>query len=97
MTCYAIIESNTGFVWAVVDADDALAACYAADRETGGRPEDGQYEPAPTSDLRSTRGVYDVREAPAGFDVDDGQDATEIERVQALPRAGIYGLAQADE
>lgn len=87
---FAIIESNSGFVWGVVSADDALAACYVMDAEIGGRPDDGAYEAVSVGELRTTRGVYDVRVAPADFDVQDGQDPGAIAAVEALPRAGIY-------
>ena len=91
MTRFAILESNSGYVWGVVDAESALEACMACDAEYGGRPEAGHYEPASYSDLRATRGVYDVRVAPAGFDVIGGQDPAAIDAVCALPRAGIFG------
>jgi hypothetical protein len=91
MNRFAIIESNSGFVWGVVDASDALAACIACDSEVGNRPEAGHYEPADLADLRTTRGVYDVRTAPEGFDVQDGQDPEAIAAVNSLPRAGVFG------
>lgn len=91
MQRFAIIESNSGFVWGVVDAESALAACSVVDNEIGGRPATGFYEPASESELRTTRVVYDVREAPEGFNVDDGQDPEQIAAVEALPRAGLFG------
>lgn len=96
MQRFAIIESNSGYVWGVVDAESALAACSACDEQAGGDRGDGEYQPASVSDLRTTRGVYDVREAPAGFDVQDGKDAQSIAAVEALPRAGIYGWVSAE-
>jgi hypothetical protein len=90
MQRFAILESNSGFVWGVVDAETALAACAECDREVGERG-DGQYAPVSASEIHSTRGVYDVRHAPAGFDVQNGQDADEIAIVDALPRAGLFG------
>ncbi len=96
MQRFAIIESNSGYVWGVVNADSALDACSACDAEIGGRPESGHYESVSVGELRTTRGVYDVRLAPAGFDVQDGQDAASIDAVQALPRAGVYGWVSAE-
>lgn len=94
MARFAILESNSGYVWGVVDADSALEACLACDADFGGRHEAGHYEPASYSDLRSTRGVYDVRVAPEGFDVDNGQDQASIDAVCALPRAGLFGWVE---
>ena len=90
------IESNSGYVWGVVDAETALAACAACDAEVGGDRDEGAYEAVSASELRTTRGVYDVRTAPAGFDVQDGQDREEIAAVEALPRAGVFGWAAAE-
>jgi hypothetical protein len=96
MTTFAIIESNTGYVWGVVDSHSSLQACYAVDMQAGGwHQEPGQYEQVSTSELRTTRGVYDVRIAPEGFDVQDGQNADEIAAVEALPRAGVYAWVPA--
>lgn len=96
MQRFAILESNSGYVWGVVDAESALAACTACDEQAGGDRGDGVYEEASLSDLRTTRGVYDVRIAPAGFDVADGQDRDAIAAVEALPRAGLYGWVSAE-
>ena len=90
MTRFAIIETNSGYVWGVVDAETALAACAACDAEIGADRGEGAYEEVSASELRTTRGVYDVRTAPAGFDVQDGQDCEEIDAVKALPRAGVF-------
>lgn len=90
MQRFAIIESNSGYVWCVVNADSALAACSICDAETGGDRGEGHYETVGVGDLRTTRGVYDVRVAPAEFDVQDGRAAESIAAVEALPRAGIY-------
>ena len=96
MQRFAILESNSGYVWGVVDAETAIDACSVCDAEIGGDRGAGQYESASYSDLRTTRGVYDVRIAPAGFDVQDGQDPASIAAVEALPRAGIYGWVSAE-
>ena len=91
MTRFAILESNSGYVWGVVDAENALDACSVLDREIGADRGEGAYESAGFSDLNATRGVYDVRTAPVGFDVPDGQDEAAIETVNALPRVGVFG------
>lgn len=93
---YAILESNTGFVWGVVDAESPLAACSAVDAEIGGYPFDGEYQEVTASELRTSRGCYDVRIAPEGFDVQDGQDREEISAVEALPRAGVFAWVAAE-
>lgn len=93
MPRFAILESNSGFVWGVVDANSALEACHAVDSELG----DGGryvYEAVNASELRSTRGCFDVRIAPSGFDVEDGQDLSSIADVEALPRAGIFASVE---
>ena len=96
MNRFAIIESNSGYVWGVVDAEDALSACSAVDSQSGCECGTGQYEPVSVSELRSTRGVYDVRFAPAGFAVNDGQNADEIASVDAMPRAGVFGWVDSE-
>ena len=97
MNTYAIIETNSGFVWGVVESATARQACYDVDMQAGGWHEEaGEYQEAGASDLRTTRGVYDVRIAPKGFDVQDGQDADAIAAVNAMPRAGIYGWVETE-
>ena len=96
MKRFAILESNSGFVWGVVDSDSSIQACYDVDADTGGRPGDGEYEPVSVGELRTTRGWYDVRLAPDGFDVVDGQDQDSIAAVEALPRDGFYVWVSAE-
>jgi len=93
MARFAVLESNSGFVWGVVDADCPLAACSAVDEDAGcHHDEAGIYETVSLGELRTTRGgIYDVRSAPEGFDVQDGQDRSAIDAVEALPRAGVFG------
>lgn len=91
MQRFAVLESNSGYVWGVVSAESAFAACSAVDAEVGNRPESGKYESVSVGELRTTQGVYDVRSAPAEFDVADGQDRDAIAAVEALPRAGVFG------
>jgi hypothetical protein len=77
MNNYAIIETYSGFVWWSGLADSPESACYAADKESGGRGEPGHYEEG-AKWLHTSRGVYDVREAPAGFVAEDGKDQDSI-------------------
>ncbi len=94
---YAIIETNSGYVWWWGgDAEDALGACYAADDEVGPRPVAGHYEEISAHEARTTEGAYDVREVPDGFDLTDGTDRYEIARVEALPRAGFFRFVEDD-
>jgi len=96
MTRFAILESNSGYLWGVVDAESALAACTAVDAYCGANRGDGAYESVCESELRTTRGVYDVRTAPAGFKLhQDGQDLDAIAAVEALPRAGVFAWVSA--
>ena len=88
---YAIIDTNSGYVWGVVDSDSARQACYDVDMQAGSwHQEEGEYQEVAQGELRSGRSLYDVRVAPDGFTVDNGQDADEIAAVEALPRAGLY-------
>ena len=96
MQRFAIIESNSGYVWGVVNAESALSACALVDAEVGSRPEAGKYESVSVGEMRTTRGVYDVRTAPVGFEVQDGQDSANIAAVAALPRAGVFGWVAAE-
>jgi hypothetical protein len=91
---FAIIDSYSGFVMGVVDAASAADACAAVDAEAGNGRHDGKYIEVDASELLTTRCLYDVRVAPAGFGVDDGQDPDQIATVDALPRVGVYARMQ---
>ncbi len=93
---YVIIETNSGYVWWCGDAEDAIGACERADAEIGGRV-GGEYAEISEHEARTTEGAYDVREAPAGFDVDDGARRAEIARAQALPRVGFFRFVADDD
>ena len=98
MKTYAIIETNTGFVWGVVESDYALQACYDVDMQAGGvHEEPGEYQEVQPHDAWTVkpRSMYDVRLAPEGFDVLDGQDPEQIAAVEALPRVGLYAWVPA--
>lgn len=91
---YAILDTLSGYVWWVGTADDAVAACVAADEECGGRYVLGRYVETSEREARTSESVYDVREAPSGFDVDDGTDRDEISRVEELPRVGFFRFVE---
>ncbi len=90
MTRYALIENNCGFVWGVVDADTPIAACMKVDESLGEL--DREYSEVSRADLFVNEASYHVYEAPAGFDVTDGQDAEQIASVQALPKVAIVRI-----
>jgi hypothetical protein len=94
MTRFAIIETNSGYVWGVVDAASPAEACRIVDEDFGAHGR--SYSEGSVFDLRTTGGAYDVRIAPEGFDVLDGQDANAIASVDALPRAAIILTADDD-
>jgi hypothetical protein len=95
MTRYAVIEINSGYIWAIVNAETALEACAAADRaaNSADRLDGHHYEVGYRGDSNC---AYDVRIAPADFDEPDGQDQKAIDAVDAMPRAGLFALV-ADE
>lgn len=84
MTNFAIIDNYSGFVWGVVEADDAISACAKLDADIGSEPR--EYD----CGINGDQG-YIVYEAPAGFDVTDGQDEVEIERVASLDEVARIG------
>jgi hypothetical protein len=95
---FAIIETYTGHVWGVVDAETAEAACAAVDQQTDPSARiGGRYERVPASEARTTRCLYDVRVAPPGFELEDGPDEDVLAAVEALPRAGVYAWVGDDE
>ena len=93
MKNYAIIESNSGYIWGVEKADSAIAACAAVDRECGADRHSGTYVEVGVERLRDTESVYDVRIAPDEFQVDDGQSSESIDAVGQMPRAGVFSWA----
>ena len=83
---YALIDNASGYVWGVYSAESPESACAAATLDTG--METATYELA--YQLASNEGGYLVYEAPAGFSVNDGQNANEIAAVAALPFIGKF-------
>lgn len=86
---FATIELNSGYVWWVGDAADEIDACLQSDAE-GQAQIEGEYRRITASEINNTDGGYAVYEAPAGFDVNNGQDEDEIAAVSALPLVGYY-------
>lgn len=91
---FALIDNASGFVWGVVDADTPVAACSKLDESLGefGR----EYSEVSRSDLFANSTAYHVHEAPAGFDVDDGQNDDQIAKVSALPKIAIISIDWSD-
>ena len=83
---FALIDNASGYIWLVCAAESAEAACAAATTETGG--DVAQYEQV--NQLAGNEGGYIVYEAPAGFDVQDGQSQDEIASVSAMPLIGKF-------
>lgn len=88
MNRYAMIDSYTGFVWGVRDAESPLEAAKAMDDsiQPGVTRE---YENGSAWDIRNGADGWFVYSAPDGFDVQDGQDKNQIAAVEALPLAAV--------
>lgn len=87
MNNYALIETNSGYVWWAGKADTPEDACAKAHMEGG---EVATY--AQTSDRieNTTEGGFLVYQAPEGFCCTDGQDQEQIDAVSAMPLIGRY-------
>ena len=84
---FATIDLNSGFVWWIGDAEDPADACARSHAETGNTQ-------AEFVECRGTDGAtYAVHEVPAGFDVEDGQQADAIAATEAHPFAGYFRQA----
>jgi len=96
-TRFAMIDLNSGYVWGVETADDAVAACRQMDQAIGGV--DRIYDKHGPNSYAERRGQsgYIVYAVPAEFDVDDGQDAAQIVAVEAHPRVAIVLVSDATE
>jgi hypothetical protein len=83
MNRYALIDSNSGFVWGVTDAAGPLSACRQVDSDVGGRGA-CSYRIALGADVTTGPdvGFYAVYAVPQNFDVDDGQDPDQIAAVE---------------
>lgn len=86
---FVTIELNSGYVWWVGDADDAVDACNRSDAETGNL-HPGKWERISASEIRSTAGGYAVHSVPDGYEVYDGRDQSAIDAAKAMPLAGYF-------
>lgn len=81
-TRYIAIEHNSGFVWGHASTATPEAACAAIDHEADESRATATWERVPP--IRDTDGGYHVYVAPQDFpNIDDGQDQSLIERVEA--------------
>lgn len=85
---FATIDLASGFVWWVGDAEDPADACARSHAETGNTP--AEFVACTRTDGAAT---YAVHEVPAGFDVEDGQQAAAIAATEAHPLAGYFRQA----
>lgn len=84
---FATVDIASGFVWWIGDAEDPADACARSHAETGNTT-------AEFVECRGTDGAtYAVHEVPAGFDVEDGQQAAAIAATEAHPFAGYFRQA----
>ena len=94
-TRFAMIDINSGYVWGVETADDAVAACRQMDQAIGGVTRDyDEHSPRSHAERRGQSG-YIVYAVPTEFDVDDGQDAGQIAAVEAHPRVAVVLVSDA--
>lgn len=94
MTRYILIDDYSGFVWGDAEAETPEAACRIVDEAVGetGR----EYERVGA--FPGHEPGYHVHEAPAGFrPVEDGQDPSLIEAVEALPLAAKVAITLPDD
>ena len=96
-TRFAMIDINSGYVWGVETAANAVAACAQMDQAIGGvtRAYD-EHGPRSYAERRGQSG-YIVHAVPAEFDVDDGQDAAQIAAVGSYPCVAIVLVSDASE
>ena len=85
MTTYTLIDSNSGLVWATVQAASAIDAARVADEQIGGRPYRAEYNDCTRYDIRGGAEGYFVYEDDTGVDFTAG----DYEAVQKLPLAGV--------
>lgn len=81
---YALIDSNSGFLWDYTTATDAVAACKLVDEKQG---EAGRTYTEYSGGARVTEDHYLVYEMPISHvEVEDGQDWDGIERIKTEGR-----------
>lgn len=82
MARYILIDQNSGYIWADVEAVDPMSAAIAADRETGDYGH--EYREVSASDASAAYHVYTV---PADFPaVTDGQSQEQIDNLDVAGR-----------
>jgi hypothetical protein len=91
---YALIDSNTGYVWGIATGETPEAACAIVDHDIDPSEADArQYESITASDRgRDHYLVYDATTLDG--DVTDGQDQEQIDRVSALPLVARIGWTE---
>ena len=92
---YALIDLHSGYICWVGNATTPEMACSYADYDIGGRA--NIYNRIPESDAQTTAGGYEVHEAPADYDCQDGQDTVDLDRVNRMPLAGYFRRAGHDD
>ena len=88
---YAIIDTNSGFVWGDTIASSPIEACRLIDQNIS--CQERAY--TETSDPRSTETGYRVYVVPVDLAIDDGQDGGTIEAVESCEYAGFVRVDQA--
>lgn len=87
MKQYALIDKNSGFLWATVDAKSPIDACFEADQSIS--PGD-QYRYFET--YSGGNWTYAAHEVPRGkYAAADGQNQDVIDEISALPVAEYVG------
>lgn len=90
MNRYALIDLHSGYVAHVTDAESPQFACALALLELEMEPSEAcEWHEVPLGEAAACSG-FAVHIAPAGFDVDDKQNAKEVAAVDAMPSAGCY-------
>jgi len=84
MNRYVTVDTNSGYVWWVGDAESPEEACTKTDLETN--LEASVYEQTNTDHADG----FFVYTAPANFDCADGRDQASIDAVSAFPRVGRF-------
>ena len=84
----AIIDTNRGYVWGHVYAENAIEACRAIDGSNG----DHGRTYSETPDPRDTSTGYRVYEVQDDLEISDGQDGDTIESVESGRYVGYVAV-----
>ena len=93
MATYALIENASGFIWAVLAAESAEAACAAATLLTGGIV--AEYEEIDQFSSSEENG-YVVYEVDDDWTCDGGTDEVAIAELSARRSVGCYTAVAAE-